>query len=106
SSSYLACRLNQDELVTGIRALQLITRVAAVLGPSLLGSVILYFGRPLQVYLLLALLLLITAFLLTLSLPSESENSQKKAAGKDLMRSGNGYQLWKPYIAQVLILFS
>lgn len=106
SSSYLACRLNQDELVTGVSVLQLITRVAAVLGPSLLGIIILHLGRPLQIYLFLSLLLLLTAFLLTSLLPSESENSPGKAVGQDLERSGDRYPLWKPYVAQMLILFS
>jgi MFS family permease len=108
SSSYLACWIKEEKLVTGISALQIITRVAAVVGPSILGAVIIHLGSPLHVYLLLSSLAVITALLLAFLLPQANGQTSAKIADTENKPVAETFtfSVWRPYIAQVLILFS
>lgn len=105
SSSYLACWIRGDKLVTGISSLQIITRIAAASGPSILGIILIDMSSPIHIYRFLAAITFCTALLLIFFLPKSARRSDKPNADSSLQRMSPSI-VWKPYLTQIILLFS
>lgn len=106
SSSYLACWIKGEKLVSGISALQIITRIAAAAGPSILGVALIDMNYPIHIYLILASLTFFTALLLIFFLPQVSGPAKIRPAADGIIGKISKSIVWKPYLAQILLLFS